>query len=214
MKTKICKGKSGCNIKKPLNKFVRDTRAKDGHGSICLECRRKVSNTYRNSNPKKMKECRENWVKNNPEKKKLLTKIYKDKNRKETNKKGREYYHNNLERERQRNRNYRINNPEKARARKRKRRAMKKFVNGKYTALDEKVTYIVFGHKCFNCDSTNNLSIDHHYCLNDGNPLSVSNAVVLCMQCNSSKGTKSPDKFYTVSKLKEITKLFKIAEAL
>ena len=57
--------------------------------------------------------------------------------------------------------------------------------------------YNKFDNKCYKCNSTNRLSIDHHYPLSRGNPLSIGNAVLLCASCNSRKGNKLPENFYS-----------------
>lgn len=88
---------------------------------------------------------------------------------------------------------------------------MKKGIKEYYTHLDEKITRQVFENKCFNCKTTDNLTIDHHYCLNNGNPLAVGNAVLLCRCCNGSKSDQEPDEFYTKEQIESIEKLFKLA---
>jgi len=93
----------------------------------------------------------------------------------------------------------------------RKRRANKLAVKENYTVADEQITLSIFGRECFRCDSKNSIAIDHHLPLSKGNPLTVKNAVPLCMPCNSSKGTKDPQDFYTPKELKQIKSLFKKA---
>jgi protein-arginine kinase activator protein McsA len=58
-----------------------------------------------------------------------------------------------------------------------------------------------FDMRCFNCSSSERISIDHHY---PDQPLSDRNAVALCERCNESKGCKYPEHFYRADKLHDI----------
>ena len=82
-----------------------------------------------------------------------------------------------------------------------RRRAKKQGLKENYTKDDRVYTMNLFNNICFNCGSTDNLEIDHHKCLNDGFPLSRTNAVVLCRSCNASKHTKKPKEFYSKDKI-------------
>jgi len=81
----------------------------------------------------------------------------------------------------------------------------KRQVNEHYTDQDEVYTKELFNHKCFNCGTTEYLSVDHNYPLESGYALTRTNAVLLCVSCNSSKGAKLPEEFYSESKFKELT---------
>ena len=67
-----------------------------------------------------------------------------------------------------------------------------------------KVVNSKFLNQCFNCKSTEKLSIDHHYPLSKGFPLSINNAVLLCRSCNSSKNNKLPESFYSPEQLTDL----------
>jgi len=125
-------------------------------------------------------------------------------NRKEIGAQKKEYRKNNLEEIRTQKKEYRKNNPEKGRTNNRRRRARKVAVNENYPASEELITREVFNHSCYNCNSTNNLAIDHHRPLSKGNALTLQNAVVLCKSCNSSKNTKNPEDFYGIEKCAEL----------
>lgn len=219
MNTKVCKGKNGCGIKKLLKKFAYDKYTKDGYSYICRVCDSKRTKKYRENNKEKERHRCKKYRENNIERELQRCREYRKNNREEINRKAREYRENNKEKELQRNKKYRENNkekelqrckkykknnPDKVRHNKRKRRARIKAVNENYSTRDEQITYEIFNNRCFNCNTSDNLSIDHHNCLNDGNPLSVNNAVILCISCNSSKGIKAPEKFYTISQLKKL----------
>jgi len=87
----------------------------------------------------------------------------------------------------------------------RKKRAKKKGVNEHFTAADKRYTMALFKERCFNCGSTEQLELDHHYCLDDGNALTRENAVILCGTCNRRKDTLDPKDFYTRDKFNKVT---------
>ena len=109
---------------------------------------------------------------------------------------------------------YNKKNITKLRAKCRKRRAMRHSVNEHYTSEDEKYTMELFGYKCINCGITENLTIDHHQPLVNGNPLTRQNAVVLCSSCNSSKNDTLPERFYKKEKLQEVNVLLGVLKLL
>ena len=82
----------------------------------------------------------------------------------------------------------------------RKRRAWKAQVQEQYNILDEQYTKELFP-RCVNCNSNKDLCIDHLRPLSKGFALSRKNAIVLCMKCNSSKGNKMPEDFFSSDKL-------------
>lgn len=192
-----------------------------------IEALKEYGKIYRINNKEKEKGRSREYYKNNKGQVKVRTNKYKEDNKeaiKESSKRYREnnkeaikesgmrYYQDNKETIKERCAEYYKDNKNKAKERKRKRRARKIAVNENYTKMDERVTYSVFNYECFNCKSTYNLALDHHYCLNDGNPLTIDNAVILCRSCNSSKGTKKPEEFYNKLQLKNLNKLFKKAK--
>lgn len=83
-----------------------------------------------------------------------------------------------------------------------KRRESKMSLDAGYSDVDEQHTRDMFGERCFKCKSMSALAIDHHYPLSRGFGLSSSNAVLLCKSCNSSKGNKWPEEFYSAAELK------------
>ncbi len=91
------------------------------------------------------------------------------------------------------------------------RRKQVKKLKENFSTKDREMTFDRFDHKCFKCEATEELCIDHHYPLRYGFPLSPSNAVVLCRSCNSSKKSKMPSKFYNEEELKELQTKLQIA---
>jgi len=76
-----------------------------------------------------------------------------------------------------------------------------------FTIEMEHQVYKRFQDKCFACNETDNLQIDHHYPLSSGYSLTLDNAVLLCRSCNASKGSRHPDKFYTPGQLNILLEL-------
>ena len=83
----------------------------------------------------------------------------------------------------------------------RRRRDRKNKLDIHYSINDEKITRQIFNNRCFKCQSYDYLQIDHHYPLSRGYALSCHNAVLLCKFCNSSKGNKNPENFYSSQEL-------------
>jgi len=109
---------------------------------------------------------------------------------------------------------WRRENPEKARMGSRRRRARKVAVNENYTAEDEAFTKNLFDHACFNCGSTENLSVDHYRPLSKGNALTLTNAIILCRSCNCSKGPKDPEQFFSEEQIMIIQEVFDRVEEI
>lgn len=65
----------------------------------------------------------------------------------------------------------------------------------------------LFDGKCFLCDATENLHIDHHVPLKLGGHLLPGNLSVLCPRCNSTKGDLNPELFYVPDELERIRPL-------
>ena len=102
---------------------------------------------------------------------------------------------------------YAARTPEKQREKYRRYIAKKKHVNENYTIEDERYTKELFNYKCFNCYTVHHLCVDHHNPLSKGYPLTRTNAVILCRSCNSSKGSKMPQEFYTREDIIELTQI-------
>jgi 5-methylcytosine-specific restriction endonuclease McrA len=82
-----------------------------------------------------------------------------------------------------------------------RRRELAQSLDTSFSKEDVYEVYQRFDHKCFACNSQDNLSIDHHRPLSKGHPLSGQNAVLLCVSCNASKGSKQPEEFYSQTQL-------------
>lgn len=171
---KIC-----CTCKEPkaLSEFYRDRNKSDGFDGRCKSCQIKCVRKYQSTDKGKL-------VAKRADKARTGTSIRKASHNKASRKYkktsgGRTQQHLSCIRRRERKAN----------------------LDTALTADQIRDIYDKFNHECFKCHSTENLSIDHHIPLFHGHGLSISNAVILCVSCNSSKGTKSPAEFYTPNQL-------------
>lgn len=85
-----------------------------------------------------------------------------------------------------------------------KRRELKQLLNENISNEFLQKIRKKFFNKCFNCESTKSLCIDHHKPLSKGYALDETNAVLLCKSCNSRKSAKDPLEFYSKEKIKEL----------
>lgn len=177
--------------------------------------KQKYNTKYYAKNIKKFKKYRKKYYKENKIKLIKYQKEYRIKNKKILNIKDKIRYNKRKNKMKKYKKNRRKLYPETVRAierqSRRKRRALKRKVKEHYTAQDEAITLKIFGCKCFVCGARKHLSIDHYHALSNLNPLTVDNAVPLCVSCNSKKYKKKPEEFYTVRQIKMIKRKFKKA---
>ena len=131
---------------------------------------------------------------------------YRRKNRNAVLAKQKAFRENNPEKCNEYARRWRSKNPEKVRALVRRRRERKRKLDANFTHELELKVRDRFSNKCFKCNSNKRLELDHHNALVKGNGLSLTNAVLLCRYCNSSKGAKDPKDFYNKKQLKALSK--------
>jgi 5-methylcytosine-specific restriction endonuclease McrA len=150
-----------------------------------------------------IKEKRKLYHKKNKDKIKERKRRYRSENRKKVNDSIREWQRKNRDKTRLASKMHYMKNPEIYKIngmirRERKRRAGEKLnISNDFINLIK----IKFLNKCFNCDTTDDLCIDHHYPLSKGGSLNMNNAVLLCRSCNSSKHNKFPELFYSKDQL-------------
>lgn len=81
-----------------------------------------------------------------------------------------------------------------------------------FSKIDKKIIFERFEHRCFNCGTKKNLTIDHHYPLEKGYRLKsfdgTYNAVLLCEKCNRKKSNKMPESFYNENQLQILSKKY------
>jgi 5-methylcytosine-specific restriction endonuclease McrA len=174
----------------------------------------KRNKKYRERNKEKIAQKRKIYRSKNKEKIAQTQKIYEEKNKEKISKRVREFRIKNKDKVSKRNKNWKLKNKDKIRAQERRRRALEIKLEENFTAEEEKMVMDTFEHKCFNCGSAERLCVDHYYPLIDGNLLTTSNAIILCRSCNSSKGAKYPEEFFTIDKWTRAEELMKQATEL
>ena len=60
-----------------------------------------------------------------------------------------------------------------------------------------KAIFKIFNFKCFNCNSTSNLCLDHFNPIRYRIPIYLDNCLLLCTSCNSKKNRKNPKDFFS-----------------
>jgi len=198
-----------CHNILPIGEFGSHKLMKDGINTECKACNRKRAYKWRIDNTEKHRSYSKDYrLKHIEEYKEYKHKKYKREKEKENTRRSK-YRATHIEQEKERFLRWYEQNKEKFRVYSFRRRAIKRNINERFLARDIKRVFELFDFACANCGSIDNLHIDHHYPLVLGNALSPQNAVILCKTCNSKKGFKMPDLFYTPKKLAEIeSKLF------
>jgi 5-methylcytosine-specific restriction endonuclease McrA len=90
-----------------------------------------------------------------------------------------------------------------------KRKEIEKELNENFTGAQVQEQLELFGHKCFNCGTIKELSTDHLYPINMGYPLTEENCIILCKSCNSSKGDRDPEVFFTPKQFDSLVRDYK-----
>lgn len=202
--SKLC---SKCKQDLSFDHYIQDD-TKTGFRAQCNDCRLTAKAVYRENNRESIRE-----YDSRPE----VLERQKERNKIKYNT-NEEYRQNEIERRCKFNKENRAkitdyerekyqNDPDfkaSRQARNARRRAQRVEVNETFTGEQRKLTFQVFGNKCANCGSTENLAIDHFEPLSKGNPLTPLNACVLCQSCNSSKSVKPPEHFFDIEKYWEI----------
>jgi len=226
-----------CNKFFPLNGFCKDKSSKDGLAYSCKICRKQKNKEYYIKNKARLdaknrkytidnkevvaahkrKYYKKNkdkcdirslkWAQNNREQRKKIYTKWVRLNYDKVVRANNLWAKNNPDKKRFIKKRSEQKHPEARRARERRRRTRKRGV-GENSSI-KAVTKKAFQNKCANCGSEKNLSIDHHFPLCKNNPLTLQNAVVLCISCNSRKGIKDPGDFYTQERLEYVEKILK-----
>ncbi len=213
-KKKECKK---CKKVKLLEQFSERRDAKDGRRSLCRNCTKEDGEKYRKVNKEKKAEYDRKYYIANRKQIKENTKKYSRINRKEIlasrkrfrvanrekiNKRNAQWKADNPDKMREFSRKYRQDNPEKGRAICRRRRAMKRAVLECFGVEEAKFVRSFWGNRCAVCGKTQKeegkraMPIDHWHPLSKGNPLTMANAVLLCISHNGKKRTKEPEEIF------------------
>lgn len=229
-----------CKEIKDILEFGINNKYKDGIARRCIECHRKKSKEFRTKNPDKIKQYSLTYLETHPNYAKDYYIRHKDavltrttanqkKNKEIVSKRQKRWQKKHPEKCAQYSKKYldKPGNRERSNIRSKKyhkevykdkhifynslRRDKKKNFDCDYTYKQKQATLKAFNHKCFNCNSIEHLAVDHYYPLSDNNSLSLSNAIILCRKCNSSKSDKLPEDFFTIDKWQKAEELMKKA---
>ncbi len=172
---------SKCGEVKPLDKFAKDKRKRDGRTSACKDCfnawyrgywatnvaeelernrayreanrekERERHRIYRQTKPEKARESGRVYRASNVERERERHRIYREANREKARQTERARYAANSEKEHERNRRYRQTYREVERAKKARRKARERGAEGTFTAND--ITYLYENQNglCFWC---------------------------------------------------------------
>jgi hypothetical protein len=121
------------------------------------------------------------WQRANPDRVAVITKRWRDANPERVRQKFKEWYYANRD---------------KAAEMARRRRAREFGVEEHFTAVMAGFAFDFWDRRCAHCNSAEKLCIDHWLPLSKGYPLMMSNAVVLCVSCNSAKQDNMPEDIY------------------
>jgi 5-methylcytosine-specific restriction endonuclease McrA len=197
-----------CGVEKTLDSFYKCKTFKDGLQYMCKACVKAYHKVYYQENKESHAAWMKAWQEAHKEEEAVRKKAYYEANREEVLAYGKVYRAKNKEARSAYVKAWRQANPEKIREKGRRRRAMKLEVNENYTKEDEAFTKNLFDHACFNCGSTENLTVDHYRPLIKGNALTLTNAIILCKSCNCSKGPKDPEQFFSEEQTMIIQEVF------
>ena len=201
-KTKKC---TKCHVRKPLAAFSKNASKKDGLQTYCKEC----TKVYHDDHYEEWRVRNARYYAGHCEEWRVRNARYQAKHREEARVYSAQYRMLHLEECRARDARYCAEHrneacmraarwhkahPELARAQTRRRRARKRSVSEHFTPEMEQFIRMSWGAQCAFCGSTRKLHIDHWRSLSRGHALTLNNAVLLCKSCNSSKGTKLPEK--------------------
>lgn len=208
--TKTC---TKCGEEKPLDKFHRESRARDGRRSDCKDCVNRRNRKWRRENPEVVAECDRRWRKANREHVRKYRRRHYRENKNRILKRNAHYYQENRDailkhRRHYRKRYYRENresileryrqhyrdNPEQYAQKVANRRARLKEADGSHTLEEWQALCERYDNRCLACGRDDvELTRDHVVPLTEGGTNDISNIQPLCLSCNCSKGTKSTD---------------------
>jgi 5-methylcytosine-specific restriction endonuclease McrA len=174
---------SKCKQSKSLDDFYK---CKDKYQSPCKDCQKAYRAVEYAKNPEKMRKKAAAYRANNPEKVKAARQAHKRNNPEMNRACALRYQQKYPEKHVKATTAYRQRNKDKYRNYSQNRR-VKKLQNGIYEISIRELKRIL-AKPCINCQSKENITLDHIIPVSLGGTHSVGNIQPLCMPCNSSKG--------------------------
>jgi 5-methylcytosine-specific restriction endonuclease McrA len=190
MEHKVC---TSCNKETPLALMGKNKRSNDGYNIYCKSCVKTKSQKTRDLDP---------------EQNRIWQFAYAQKNRKSKSKKDLKRYYSKKEEILIKNAKYRKTNHERRLEIERASRAKninkiryskilsqakrkKRLSECKVYDISDKDLNRLYSDKCYNCDSTENQSIDHRIPISRNGEHGIGNLMTLCRPCNASKKDKT-----------------------
>ncbi len=205
---------SKCQKLKSVGKFGLNKKCKDGRSSWCRECNNQQTREWRNANPEKVRAGKKKYRAENRCKIREYRRKHPSVNGAKAQRQQKEWRAANVERNRKLKTDWRIANIEKVRTYERHRRAVKQFVLECFTNEEAEFVRAFWDNRCVICGRTPGeegkaLAIDHWHPLSKGNPLTISNAVLLCLKHNSQKGANQPTDVFDAKTIRRIERKIK-----
>jgi len=208
-----------CNEIKHKSYFYTANTSSDGLNKVCIECCKKFSVEYLSSNRKRnlganplniekivCSLCKQEKSIENFHKNVTAYHGYNHRCKECTNEEQKSFYKkyflNNRSKVLEKSRSYKKSDKGRLTGRLSNRRRRARLKQNYHDKYNENEVYEQFDYRCFNCDSEENLTIDHIVPIFLGGHDAEYNLSVLCGKCNSSKGHKHPKIFYTEEKIK------------
>jgi len=187
---KVC---TSCNKETPLDLMGKNKRSKDGYNIYCKSCVKSKSQKIRDLNPEQNRMWQFDYAQKNRKSKseKDLKRYYSKKE--EILIKNAEYRKMNHERRLEIERASRAKNINKIRYSKilSQAKRKKRLSECKVYDISDKDLNRLYSDKCYNCDSTENQSIDHRIPISRNGEHGIGNLMTLCRPCNASKKDKT-----------------------
>jgi 5-methylcytosine-specific restriction endonuclease McrA len=155
------------------------------NNGYCTACDRLHTATYSKENSEAAVKRTKAWQQNNRDRWLQVTQ---------------EWRTNNIEKVREQAREWRKSNPESAYALSHRSRLKRKYLIGDSAKIDKHAVASAFeacNHRCVYCGLGSRLSLDHFVPLAKGGKHCLSNLVIACVYCNSSKSDSSPFDWYS-----------------
>lgn len=171
----------------------KNKRSKDGYNIYCKSCVKAKSQKIRDLNPEQNRVWQFAYAQKNRKSKseKDLKRYYSKKE--EILIKNAEYRNMNHERRLEIERESRAKNINRVRASKilSQAKRKKRLSECKVYDISDKDLDRLYSDKCYNCDSTENQSIDHRIPISRNGEHGIGNLMTLCKSCNASKKDKT-----------------------